>query len=163
MSSGFSDLYEEVLNQDGRVTKWDKRFLRLARFWANECSKDPSTKVGAVIVSPDRSSVHLGYNGFPRGVKDAEERYADRPTKYGMVVHAELNAILTAREPLTGWTVYTWPLLTCNECAKAVIQSGIVRVVSVEVAHDRWNSSFDIALRMYEEAGVRVRLYPDID
>ena len=77
--------------------KWDGRFLDLATFIA-EWSKDPSTKVGAALVRPDRTIVSVGFNGFPRGVLDHAERYQDRSTKYEMVVHAEMNALLSSRE-----------------------------------------------------------------
>ena len=89
--------------------KWDGRFLDLATFIA-EWSKDPSTKVGAALVRPDRTIAAVGFNGFPRGVLDHVERYEDRPTKYEMVVHAELNALLSSRESLEGYTIYVAPL-----------------------------------------------------
>lgn len=120
-------------------------------------SRDPSTKVGAVIVSPDtRAVVGMGYNGFPRGVGDQDERYADRPTKYAMVVHAELNAILNANAPVRGCTIYVTPLFTCQECAKAVIQSGIRKVVATKPDSERWGDQFKVAELLLSEAGVEV-------
>jgi dCMP deaminase len=95
------------------LDKWDVRFLELANHIA-QWSKDPSTKVGAVIVRPDRTICSVGYNGFPRGVDDNEERYMDRPTKYEFVVHAEANAIIHAREPLHDYILYTYPLMPCE-------------------------------------------------
>jgi dCMP deaminase len=130
---------------------WHRRFLDLARHVAT-WSKDPSTQVGAVIVRPDRTVASLAYNGFPRGVDDDPRRYADRPVKYSMVVHAEANAILTAREPLAGYTLYS-TLMTCNECAKLIIQAGISQVVTPRPAPDREQVT---ALMMYREAGVKV-------
>ena len=77
------------------MNKWVKRFFRLANEVAT-WSKDPSTKVGAVIVGENKQIISQGYNGFPRGVDDTEERYNNREIKYKMVVHAEMNAILNA-------------------------------------------------------------------
>lgn len=96
----------------------------------------------------------MGLNGFPRGVHDLAERYADRPVKYSMVVHAEANAILTAREPLAGYTLYS-TLMTCNECAKLIIQAGISQVVAPAPYEGR---DQPVAMQMYEEAGVTVTL-----
>lgn len=95
----------------------------------SQWSKDPSTKVGAVIVNDRRIVVAIGYNGFPRGVSDDPERYADRPTKYSFVVHAEMNAILNATEDVRGCTLYV-TLAPCNECTKLVVQSGIGTIVT---------------------------------
>ena len=92
-------------------------------------SRDPSTKCGAVIVRPDKSLASTGFNGFPRGMDDDEELYDNREVKYDRVIHAELNAILSAHEPVRGYTLYVWPLPTCSRCAVHVIQSGISRVV----------------------------------
>lgn len=107
---------------------WDNYFMDMAELVA-EKSKDPSTKVGAVIVDERNIVSGMGYNGFPRGVNDDPERYEHRPTKYKMVVHAELNAILNSTRQLVGHTLYvTHP--PCHECAKAIIQSGIKRVIT---------------------------------
>ena len=86
------------------MSKWDRRFLDLAAGMAT-WSKDMSTQVGAIIVDRDQRIVSSGYNGFPRGVVDSIERYQDRDTKYRMVVHAEINAILFATRDLTGGTI----------------------------------------------------------
>jgi dCMP deaminase len=83
---------------------WDAYFIGIARE-VSTASKDPSTKVGAVIVRPDWTVAAMGYNGFPRGIADTPERLNDRETKYALVTHAEVNAILTAREPLHGYWV----------------------------------------------------------
>ena len=143
------------------MSDWHARFVGLADLVAT-WSKDPSTRVGAVIVRPDRTVASLGFNGFPRGCDDDPALYAERETKYARVVHAELNAILHAREPLHGCTMYTSfrPIgPTCDRCAAAVIQAGIVRVVHrLEQSADmeRWRAPIEQALRMYEEAGVEV-------
>lgn len=143
-----------------RQERWDRDYLALAAFWAQRKSKDPSTQVGAVLVSEDGLREYLGYNGFPRGVQDHPERYNVRAEKYKFVVHAEPNAILKAGLDARGGTIYTWPFPTCNECAKLVIQSGIRRVVAVvEKDADHWQESMEVARLMYEEAGVKLELY----
>ena len=133
------------------VTNWHRRFIDLAMHVA-QWSKDPSTKVGAVIVDERYKVISLGYNGFPRWVDDLEERYNDRPTKYQFVVHAELNAILNATVPLDGMTLYT-TLSPCHECAKAIIQSGIIEVVYYELRPDIVTDA------MFEEADIRMRTF----
>lgn len=145
-----------------RQWKWDNRFLQLAETVA-QWSKDPSTKVGAVIVRPDLTIASLGYNGFARGCLDTEVIYDNRERKYQRVIHAEMNAVLTAREPLHGYTLYTTPpglSPTCDRCAAHVIQSGIKRVVCRDQSHyhmaGRWADAWAEALNMYCEAGVSV-------
>lgn len=122
------------------------RFLRLAREVAS-WSKDPSTKVGAIIVRPDMTVASLGYNGFPRGFPDDPALYGNRDTKYRYVVHAEANAIATHREQsLKGCTLYTWPLPTCADCCKLAIQAGVTRFVSLAPTikqYARWSDSFN--------------------
>lgn len=142
------------------MTKWDGRFISLAAVVAG-WSKDPSTQTGCVIVRPDHSIASLGYNGFARGVDDTPERLADRPTKYAMTVHAEVNAIIAAREWLHGCTVYVHPWPPCAPCAAAVIQAGIARVVSLEPTAEqgeRWGDSWALARAMFAEAGVALDL-----
>lgn len=115
---------EDVLN-------WDEYFMGLAHLSAKR-SKDPSTQVGAVIVSKEHRVVGIGYNGFPNGCEDDDfpwDREGDfANTKYPYVVHAELNAILNSIQNLKGCSIYV-SLFPCNECAKAIIQSGISRIV----------------------------------
>lgn len=133
----------------------DEVALKIATVIA-ERSRDPSTKVGCVIMRPNNTFASAGYNGFPRGVQDLEERYNERRTKYLFTCHAEANAITTAREPLEGYTLYcTHP--PCNECAKLIIQSGIKRVISYEPSEDikkRWDDSWLVMQAMFGEAGV---------
>lgn len=120
-------------------------------------SKDPSTKVGCVIVRPDRTIASVGYNGFPRGVIDNEARYEDRETKYRLVVHAEANAIVSAGETVKDYTMYC-TLMPCCECAKLVIQAGIrvVIVPSLEES-ERYAESMKASKLMFREAGVELR------
>jgi len=137
--------------------KWHKRFLELANHIAT-WSHDPSTRVGAVIVRPDRTVASMGYNGFPRGVDDSPDRYNNRSMKYQFICHAEANAIVSAKENLSGAVLYSSPLHPCNECAKLVIQSGIKTVVTCSPKEQRWADSFKVASQMFKETGVEVIL-----
>lgn len=138
--------------------KWDNFFLGLCNYVAG-MSKDMSTKVGAVIVRPDRTIASIGYNGFPRGTNDAPHLYDNRDIKYLRIVHAELNAILSAREPLQGYTLYVSPLHPCANCTGAIIQSGIAKVVAYTASDPvRWGESFAQARSMFAEAGVEVAI-----
>lgn len=143
--------------------KWDLRFLALAKYWADICSKDPSTRVGAAIVSDDRKTVILGYNGFPRGVQDIPERYGNRELKHKLVVHAEQNALDCAPCSVKGMTLYC-TLCPCNKCAQSIIQKGIKRVVYL--IDDYWQGKYlsgyanwEITFQMFEEASVSLSSY----
>lgn len=134
--------------------------MDLARFVANR-SRDPSTKVGAVIVRPDNTQVSFGYNGFPKGVDDAPERYEDRDFKLAVVVHAEENALDHAREPLDGYTLYVSPLHPCAKCAGRIVSKGIKRVVTdMGDIPDRWKANMDMATTVLREGGVEVVFLP---
>lgn len=135
---------------------WDEYFLSIAQVTASK-SKDPSTKVGAVIVRPDRTIVSVGYNGFPRGVADTPERLNDRAVKYSLVVHAEMNAILSARESLNGCTLYTTPFMPCDRCFMHVIQAGIKRVVfppATAEQNERWGAAFATVRTLAKETNI---------
>lgn len=136
------------------MVNWDRRFLDLAEHIA-QWSKDPRTKVGAVIVDEKKRVVSVGYNGFPRGVSDNDERYEDRPTKHLFVAHAERNALDNAPLMVDGCTLYV-PLLPCNECAKSIIQKGIARVVTLTPDRDGLGFNWDITRKMFYEAGVKL-------
>lgn len=142
------------------MDKWDGRFIRLAQLVAG-WSKDPSTKVGSVIVRPDRTVASVGYNGFPRGTDDHPDLYNDRAVKYERVVHAECNAVLNAKEPLDGYTCYIWPLPSCANCAATLIQSGITNVIYPEghPTAERFKDSIQIGSDMFHEAGVFCKVY----
>ena len=138
------------------LDKWDHRFLALAGH-ISEWSKDPSTKVGAVIThTRSKRVVSMGYNGLPAGVEDTEERLADRETKYEMVVHAEQNALMFAGDRAEGGTLYVHPLPPCARCAVMIIQAGIGRVVCDQPDFDdqRWGEQAKIADGMFREAGL---------
>ena len=109
--------------------KWQRRFIDIATV-VEGWSRDPSTKIGAVIVKPDtKAIIATGYNGFPRGVFNYDKRWNTRPDKYEFVVHAEVNAILNAARmgvSVEGCImVLSWEPTPCEGCAKAIIQSGI--------------------------------------
>ena len=141
-----------------KSTKWDKRFLELAKL-CGSWSKDPSTQVGAVIVDGNNRIVSIGFNGFPQGVEDSEERLVDRETKYDIIVHAEANALMFAKTSLEGCTLYTWPFQPCSRCAGLIIQSGITRVVSVIHGEDRWKKNIATSRKMLEESNVKMDYY----
>ena len=149
-------------------SKWDARFLRVARevsLW----SKDPSTKVGAVIVGKNRDIVSTGYNGIPRGCRDDIPEWHQRPLKYMAYEHGERNSVLNAARrgaSTEGCTLYGWwdaifgP--PCADCARAIIQAGIVRVIlkpgDLDPAKwtDRWRESAEMSAAMLTQAGVVV-------
>lgn len=142
------------------VITWGERFIELARHVAT-WSKDPSTQVGAVIVK-DKQVLGMGYNGFPRGVEDTRERLEDRPIKYSLVVHAELNAILNATSSVKGCDLYVTHF-PCGECAKSIIQSGIAKVYYPRSSRlERWHEDNELAENMFKEAGVQyLKIFED--
>ena len=139
---------------------WDEYFMGIAALSAMR-SKDPSTQVGACIVDSDRRILSMGYNGMPRCCSDdlfPWEKNEGLESKYLYVCHAELNAILNCHSgSVKGCTVYT-TLFPCNECAKAIIQSGIAEVVYKE---DKYADSESVraSKRMFDTAGVKYRAY----
>jgi len=134
--------------------KWDERYINLAKHIA-DWSKDPSTKVGAVIVDNKGRIASLGFNGFPQKISD-NHRLNDRDEKYNVIVHAEANAILFANKDLSGYTIYTYPFQPCSRCAGLIIQSGIKRVVTVKDDNPRWKKDFYTSEQILLEAGVIV-------
>ena len=136
--------------------RWHRRFLALSEQIAT-WSKDPSRGVGAVIVSPSKQIVSTGFNGLPRGVADRPERL-ERPVKYDLIVHAEMNAIIQcARNGVSpiGCVVYS-SFFPCVNCALAIVQSGIETVVTYRPADgdEHWLESIDKSRAVFEEAGV---------
>ena len=150
--------------------RWDRHFLQLCQDHAR-MSKDPSTSVGAVIVGPDREIRSAGFNGFPRGILDSQERLNDRETKLRLVVHAEMNAVLAAARvgiPLHGCTLYlaatnrngdVWGGPPCVRCTVEVIQAGITEIVSYQkkVVPSKWHADLSLAETLLEEAGIKYR------
>ena len=141
---------------------WDEYFMGVAHL-AGMRSKDPNTQVGACIVSQDNIIISTGYNGMPKGCSDDEFPWdrTGEETKYPYVVHAELNAILNANgRDLRGSKLYV-ALFPCNECAKAIIQSGVKEVYYLS---DKYadTPTTKASKRMLDSAGVRyIRLRPD--
>lgn len=113
------------------MNQWDTRFLEMAKLVAS-WSKDPSTKVGCLLVDDNRRIVGQGFNGFPRGMRD-DGRLYDKAEKHKYVIHAEVNALLGGGLlPTTGTTAYIWPLHPCPSCAAKLIQAGVRRVVAAK-------------------------------
>ena len=136
------------------VTNWHLDFLELAEYWSKKRSKDPSLKVGAVITRPDNTICSLAYNGFPIGTPDLN--YDDREYKNDRVIHAEMNALLFAKESVQGYTIYC-SAFPCCRCAAHIIQAGIKRVVSRPIDESRiQRSKYDVSLDLFREAGVEV-------
>ena len=147
----------------GDYINWDEYFMGVAMLAARR-SKDPNTQVGACIVSPDNIIISTGYNGMPKGCSDDEFPWdrTGEETKYPYVVHAELNAILNANgRDLRGSRLYV-ALFPCNECAKAIIQSGVSEVVYLSDKYD--GTPMNVASkRMLDAAGVkRTQLRPTV-
>jgi len=139
------------------LNKWDKRYLKLAAGVAN-WSKDPSSKIGAIAVGSKGQVLAQGYNGFPRGISDSFDRYANKDVKYKFVVHAEMNCIYNATYngvSLDGATLYVHGLPVCSDCAKGIIQVGIKRVVMpLDEYPVHWLKSFAYSSELFSEAGV---------
>lgn len=154
------------MKREGYIS-WDEYFMGVALL-AAERSKDPSTQVGACIVDADNRIVSTGYNGFPYGCSDDEYPWSREggdaaDTKYGYVVHAELNAILNARGRNVAGTRLYVALFPCNECAKAIIQAGIREVVYLSDKYGTTPMTL-ISKRMLASAGVKLRqLVPEKD
>ena len=137
---------------------WGDRYINLAKE-ISTWSKDPSTKVGAVVIGNNGEVLSQGYNGFPRSIKDTPQRLKDREKKYNLVVHAEMNAIYNASlngVSLKGSTLYVYGLPICNECAKGVIQVGIDKVIATRPAdyNKEWDESIKDAKALFKEAEV---------
>jgi len=138
--------------------KWDVRYLNLAKL-VSTWSKDPSTKCGAVIVNQRNEIVSVGFNGLPKFVTDSEERLTNRDIKLKMIIHAERNAIIFAKQDLKDCTIYTYPMMACSECAAMIIQAGFLRHVSMLSVNKHWQDSWKIASEMFDESGMVVDIY----
>lgn len=141
------------------MSNWDSYFMGMANHVATR-SKDRSTKVGCVIVGPDNEVRSTGYNSFPRGINDNAPERHERPEKYLWTEHAERNAVYNAARvgtPLKGCRAYL-PWFPCMDCARALVQSGIVELVAHEPEdNERWREDFARARVLFDEAGVKVR------
>lgn len=139
---------------------WNDYFLSIAEAVATK-SKDPITKVGAVIVGPDRQIVSTGFNGFPRNIEEVDWRW-QRPIKYNFVVHAEMNAIYNAARhgiPLRGCHIFITGLAPCSKCAMGIIQAGIESVLGAAPApgpSGKWEEDAILANDLFREAGIQL-------
>lgn len=136
---------------------WDEHFMDMAILVAQR-SKDPSTKVGCVVVSEDKIVVATGYNGLPRGVQDRSERM-ERPAKYLWTSHAEENAVAQSARvgaKLKGGTAFVTHH-PCSRCARSLIQAGVTTVVVGRGKTSMPDEEFEVARIMFKEAGVNVR------
>lgn len=147
------------------MNKWTKRYLNLAK-QVSTWSKDPSRKIGAVAVGSHGQVLSQGYNGFPRGVNDTEERLNNREEKYKYTVHAEMNCIYNAclnGISLNEATLYVYGLPVCEKCAPGIIQVGIKKVIMFcNEKVDTWETSYELAKKMFDEAGIiSIRIFDD--
>ncbi len=148
------------------VPDWDRYFLEICRVVAAR-SKDPSTKVGCVIVGPAHEIRSTGYNSLPRHIRDDQPERFERPAKYLWVEHAERNAIYNAARagtPLEGCSLYA-DLMPCMDCARGIVQAGIVEVVVDETRFEQYSGpmyseQFAKVVELFAEAGVRIRKVP---
>ena len=143
------------MNKRTNYITWDEYFMMIAKISALR-SKDPNTQVGACIVNDDKKIVSCGYNGAPTGFNDDKMPW-DRDgdfinTKYAYVCHAELNAILNSNTDLRGTTIYV-DLFPCNECAKAIVQAGIKKVIYFS---DKYNGTEGniVSKKIFDECGI---------
>ena len=143
--------------------KWNERWMQRAKEYSS-WSKDPSSKIGAVAIDPKRRiELSGGYNGFPRGIDDTAERYNDRPTKYKLIVHAEMNVIANAAYngvSLYGSHLYVYGLPICSDCAKVLINAGIEKVyMRYPIAIlQKWVDSAKDTQEMFEEANIKIEV-----
>lgn len=145
------------------IERTHEYYLRIAQREA-ECSQDPSTKVGAVVVNRHGDVVGTGYNRFAHGVAETAERLANRELKYKLMVHAEVNALKMAGVHALGGTIYVVPSFTipclCHSCANACAEHGIVRAVGWEPGPEaveraaRWADSLAVAKAVCDEVGI---------
>lgn len=147
--------------EDEKDLKWDRRFMEMAQT-ISTWSKDPSSKIGAVVVNAERRILATGYNGFPRGIEDSDERLNNRDEKYPRIIHAEMNALMNALYngvTVKDATLYVHGLPVCPACTKCVIQAGIKRVVIPTFKTDKgeWEKVWlEQSLPMFKESGVAV-------
>lgn len=150
--------------------KWDRHFLGLA-LSHSALSKDPKTRVGSVIVGPDKEILSAGFNGFPRGIADTEDRLNNREIKLKLIVHAEMNALLAAARTgtrLKGCTLFlaatddsgdVWGGPPCTRCLVEIIQVGITEIVSypVKEAASKWHEDLCFSRQLIDEVGIIYR------
>lgn len=145
---------------------WDKYFMSMVYLVAMK-SKDPNTKIGAVIVGKDHEIISCGFNGLPRGMKDDLDSYNSKPDKYFWYEHAERNAVYNAARNgihTLGCTMYTQGV-PCADCARGAIQAGIKEVVVHtdwnKLNNEKWVISSQYSQAMFSDCGVNLRYYKD--
>ncbi len=147
---------------------WPRYFFNIARAVSGK-SRDTSTKVGCVLANEENEVLSVGFNGFPMGVQDLEERYSNRSLKYKYVCHAEANAIAIAAKngmKLNGARLFI-SFMPCSNCAKLLIQAGIKEInidgesreSNDEELMKRWEEDFNFSTTMFDEAGVKLILH----
>ena len=143
---------------------WDEYFINIAE-QVKLKSKDKRTQIGVVVVGKDNEIVSTGYNSFPRGIDDNISDRQERPEKYFWFEHAERNAIYNAARigvSTLGTTMYMTCGMSCSDCARAIINSGVSKIVLRKgkgAKGDKWNESAERSMKMFEEAGVIVEYY----
>lgn len=153
----YPDLKEWVDVEDPAIEKFYRKavlWLSTVTMHAELHSKDPNTRVGAAILTPDWAIVSMGYNGFPVGTADDPDVWADREQKYKRVIHAESNAIDFARRDLAGMTLVC-NLFPCHLCAGRIAQNGIKTVIYS--ADPREDLESELATRIMRDAGIELR------
>lgn len=131
--------------------KWHFRFMEVAKL-VSSWSKDPEKQVGCVIVDKNHRIISTGYNGYSKGMNDS-----DSVNRLSKVVHAEVNAILNAKQDLRNCIMYIYPLVPCSQCAGIIAQAGIIMIVVSEIKlSPKWNTN--IALEIFQQARVNIEV-----
>ena len=144
--------------------EWNRYFFNIAEE-VKKKSKDKNTQIGAVIVGQDKEIVSTGYNSFPRGIDDEKEDRQEKPEKYFWFEHAERNAIYNAARigvSTKGCTIYLTCDIPCADCARGIINAGIVKIYANKGAgakSKKWDESSIRSMQMFKEAGVKVEWY----
>lgn len=140
---------------DNPIT-FDSLFIQICELvkWR---SKDPNTKVGCILVSPDHRKVRMGWNSMPSKLLETDDRW-QRPEKYRRVIHAEESAILNAREDLTGWTAFL-SMPPCPSCCRLLIHAGIKRIVYLNEHQNNIQFDYNLSKDMLAEAGIILEQY----
>jgi dCMP deaminase len=143
---------------------WDEYFINIAE-QVKLKSKDKRTQIGVVVVGKDNEIVSTGYNSFARGINDNLDERQERPEKYYWFEHAERNSIYNAARigvSTLGTTMYMTCGMSCSDCARAIINSGVSKIVLRKgkgAKGNKWNESAERSMKMFEEAGVIVEYY----
>ena len=171
MDDTYQEPYEDYMKRmyiktdlaDKIDMKWHTRFMDMAKM-VSTWSKDPSSQIGAVAINDERRILATGYNGFPKGIDDSEERLNNKSEKYPRIIHAEMNTLMNALYSgvsLKDSTLYVYGLPVCPSCTKCVIQAGIKHVVIPAIKTDKgnWQQVWEEqSLPMFKESSVQVTL-----